>query len=325
MANAFMAARRTFVSGALTNIEPGMDVFDAFWAAGLHGSVVEVPMYGQMEDGSHVRFGDHKGIARQYLDGSVQPYAVPGVGYQIVQDSEVGESIQQLLDAGIITSLTQVGSSKQGAQVFVIGRIGDAYEIAGDPHQRGVLFSWTHDGTGSIKAGASVERLHCTNQIPGIMSRSGSMIAIRHTASAKTRLESLTFAVAQAVKAMDAYDEAYERLVATRVGVGERNDFVERLFPISASLRSTPYDLLSRGEKRTLTMMENKRAAFFEALEGQPNANIAGTAAALAQAAVEVADHSPAFGSDARRGARVLTGGADAFKKQAFDLALALV
>jgi len=127
--------------------------------------------------------------------------------------------------------------------------------------------------------------------------------------------------VIAAIAQLDEYDKAMERLMDIKIRDYEFDRYVETLVPIESKLLNSPYDLLSTGQKRSLTMAANKRDAIRGVYYGSPTQkNLRGTAAGAFHAAVEAYDWR--FTGD--RGKRLLTGQDDDFKARAQHLALAL-
>ena len=268
----------------------------------------------------------HSGVwATHELTGETQftESIVGRESFTFTQNREVIEQLWQLVNAGLLVP-TFAGSIDRHTKAFMHFHAGDAYEIDGDPHQKGFIATWAHDGSGALNFRPMVHRLFCLNQVPMGRFYQGSapaVISIKHTKAATWKMATVARQIAESLDQMEAYDrfmgQAIERLITGK----QFNQFVERLIPIDPKIADKPEHLLSTGEKRSRTIAENKRAAVRDIyMHSATQSNLFGTAAGAYHAAVEAFDHR----FTGNRGRRLLLGQDEAFKATAADLALAL-
>lgn len=265
---------------------------------------------------------DNRGVvAKNQLTGEyMYTGAIVGDGFTFTQNEPIVDALRQLQDAGILT-LNLGGSLDNHTKCFVHATIGEEYRINDDPHMRGVLFRWAHDGSAALSVRPMVTRMFCLNQIKAYGGDRAAWFSIRHTKSAEVKMAELQGVVIAAIAQLDEYDKAMERLMDIKIRDYEFDRYVETLVPIESKLLNSPYDLLSTGQKRSLTMAANKRDAIRSVYYDSPTQeNLRGTAAGAFHAAVEAYDWR--FTGD--RGKRLLTGQDDDFKARAQHLALAL-
>ena len=114
-----------------------------------------------------------------------------GNRYQLVQNKEafnffdaiIGEDMAMYETAGVLGI---------GEKVFITAKMPDFIRIAGtdDITEIYVYLTSTHDGSGSIIAGVTSQRIVCSNTLNLALKNSINKVSIRHTKSAKVALES---------------------------------------------------------------------------------------------------------------------------------------
>lgn len=313
---------RKWFDGLLSDIRPGGDATSILLDTGLHYEVSKQPLFTSGDAFSDPVMSDrHRGVwTRDLLTGQSQfADAIVGRDYTPIQNPPIVESLAELQETGYVT-WGLGGQLNNGMKCFIHGVIGDEYTVNGDPHRRGIVASWSHDGSGSLRISPFVTRLWCANQIPAMFNRRVGGVSIRHTTSAHIKMETLTSSIVAALAQVDDYEKIFGRLFAKQVAVGDVDEFINRLVPIAPGLANTPEHLLTQGQKRSLTIARNKRNAIRNVyLLSETQENLRGTAAGLFHAAVEASDHY--FSGE--RGKRVLLGTDIDFKVSALELALA--
>lgn len=324
VANAFSSRRRN----------PGLRAFNGslnpITSTTTDGILMDLDMHWEMSkqpirvlhpDGVSDPFTDPRNmgvVARNLLTGEYQySQKVVGDGFTFTQNDPIIDALRRLQEAGVI-QLNLGGVFDNHTKCFVHATIGDEYEIGHDPHQRGILFKWAHDGSAALQAKPGTTRLFCLNQVPTFGS---SWFTVKHTKSAEIKMKELEGMVVKAVASLDEYDRLMERLLDIKIMDQAFDAYVRDLVPLNPKVENTPEYLLTTGEKRSRTMVQNKRAAVRDVYYASPTqADLYGTAAGAFHAAVEAFDHR----FTGNRGQRVLAGQDVEFKDRARSLALAL-
>lgn len=117
-----------------------------------------------------------------------QVLGIVGDNYQVVQNHEGFEFINECLGEGI--TFTKAGTYNRGERVFMVGEA-PTVNICGDDVHPSILFTNSHDGSGTVKAMFTPMRVVCANglmiPIPG--HESGIVnIRVSHTRNVKDRL-----------------------------------------------------------------------------------------------------------------------------------------
>lgn len=124
-----------------------------------------------------------------YRTDTNHPFGVVGSKYEIVQNYEAFRFIEQLFEEEDIV-YENAGVLDKGSRMFVVVRIPDNIILGeGDQIEKYLMFTTTHDGSGSITIILLGVRLYCSNMIQRVIRNANSKFIIRHTKKAEERLE----------------------------------------------------------------------------------------------------------------------------------------
>lgn len=131
---------------------------------------------------------NHKATVRDD-NGSV--LGVVGKDYGVVQNAKAFEFIDFIADvAGVKPLIETAGSFRGGAQVFVTARLGgDSFLSPDDAVRNYVVFTNTHDGTGSVMAFFTPVRIVCQNTLNMAIAGAKNKLTFRHTPNVNKRLD----------------------------------------------------------------------------------------------------------------------------------------
>lgn len=99
-----------------------------------------------------------------------------------------------------------------GQKIFVTAKIPSDFDVNKDPVKSYLIFSNNHDGNGSIAILFSPIRVFCTNILNSAFNKADSYIRIRHTRTAKEKLQIGTEILRIACKHAESTKELYESL-----------------------------------------------------------------------------------------------------------------
>jgi len=151
--------------------------------------------------------------------------------YTIVQNRDAFDFLAPALGKDI-AYLETVGALGQGERVWAMARLPDDFDLApGDPVERYILITNTHDGSGSIKAIFTPVRVVCQNTLSAAISGANHVVCIRHTKSANERLEGLHKLLQANEKYWDRLKVAYQSLMMRDMTQFEVIDFISKTFP----------------------------------------------------------------------------------------------
>jgi len=158
---------------------------------------------------------------REYL-GTV------GTGYKVVQNDEFCEFFDEALGEGAacINAVGRLG--RFGARIFMVAQVPDMLEVVpGDPIERHILLTNTHDGTGNIEARFIAYRPASDSMVH----MPGGVVKIRHTKNAKVRLKTAHRVLSANTSYWERAQRAYRYMAKRDVNDQRMREFLEAMFP----------------------------------------------------------------------------------------------
>lgn len=287
----------------------------AMEAAGLNWAVEKREI--QTVDGLAIK--GHMATVRTDCNGIL---GVVGDGYEVIQNHEAFGFLDSLLQDGVM-KYESAGALRGGRIIWALARMPSVDTIAeGDNVNRYILFSAAHDGSGAIHAIPTGVRVVCANTHRIAVQ---GLTGIRHTASARSRLEIAKRYLSQFDEKFTLYRDHARKLAGLKYGSDAAKQYIETLFPQP-----------EKSEGRAVTIRENKVQLVRDALrsERQTIPSIRGTWWSLVNAVTESVDHAPEKSQPRNEAHRIerrekkflsLVDGPGAdFKTKAFELALSM-
>jgi len=315
----------TYYDGVLSPISPEATVTDVLLDTDTAWHMHKEPLFTSAASSDEPLVSErHAAVWATHMLTGEQMFTEAVVGkesFTFTQVQPVVEAFLEVAATGLITP-TMGGGIDHHTKAFFHFKVGDDYRVVGDLHGKGLLLGLAHDGTASLSLRPDVVRYDCLNQVRAFgRYRSGrSLFSIRHTKSADLKVPFLSKLIVEAVSTLDGYDQMMRDMYERKVYESDFDHFLARLLPMPEYYTGTPVAMLTQGQKRSITMTENRRAAVADIYHNSPTQeNLRGTAAGLFHAAVEASDHR--FSGD--RGRRMLFGRDEEFKNRAAELALA--
>ena len=196
---------------------------DAIRLAGLDWSVVQEPIYtnfNRVVEGyrANVRSSDRKVLG------------VVSDRYKVVQNVDAFSFTDELLGKGV--RYETAGSLQEGKKVWLLARLPREYIIAGERISPYLVFSNTHDGSGSVKVAITPVRVVCNNTLNlalGTAKRSFSMI---HTGNIQDKIQEAKDTLFLAEEYMDCLGVEFERLRRQKITDAQVKEYIELLLPM---------------------------------------------------------------------------------------------
>lgn len=148
------------------------------------------------QDGS-VQFIKNKGVRvptvySTYRTDNYDILGVVGNRYEPVQNTEAMDFIYEVCKSQTIINPKDViiqtaGVLGKGERIFVTAQL-PTYEIAKDEMEKYILFTTSHDGSGSIQACFTDIRVVCNNTLNAALNHCKNMVRFKHTKNVKQNL-----------------------------------------------------------------------------------------------------------------------------------------
>jgi len=167
-------------------VDQAMTTKEAIELAGLGFEVIKTPLITKI-DGQEILVPEKYATVRT---DTKQPLGVVGERYTILQNSEAFIFFDSIIGSDMAVFET-AGVIGDGQRVFITAKMPDFIRINGtnDITEMYVVLTSSHDGTGSIVAMVTAQRIVCQNTLNGALRSAKNKISIRHTTNAKVNLE----------------------------------------------------------------------------------------------------------------------------------------
>jgi phage/plasmid-like protein (TIGR03299 family) len=308
--------------GLGTTVQEAPTVHEAFRIAHLNWEVEKLPIYAShdKEGGTLERIPDRVGLRRS---DTARILEVVGKGYEVFQNRELADLIENLSDLGEVTKVESAGSLRQGRNVFaLIPR--ESFTLGErDTVRRYVLFSNTHDGTGALAIIPTSVRVVCANTLSGALSG----FRVRHSAQLKERIELAIVALRASDEGGKQLETSIRKLASVPMDDEDRRVFFLRVYETAFGI--IPAKPATETEIKAHEKARETVASWIANLESSRNTGTGteGSVWHALNAMTEWSDHSRRVksGTEGERGARTfsnLFGTSAVFKAKALEVAL---
>lgn len=222
---------------------------DALRLAGLDWNVVQEPVYtgyNEMVAGykANVRSSDRKVLG------------VVSDRYKVVQNVDAFSFTDSLIGQGV--RYETAGSLMEGRRVWLLARLPREYIIAGERISPYLVFSNTHDGSGSVKVAVTPVRVVCNNTLNLALSTASRSFSMVHTGDIRGKMQEAEDTLFMAEKYMDSLGIEFEQLRRQKVTDAQVKEYVGQLLPMEKD--PTPIQ-----GKNTLRLREDMMRRYYDA------------------------------------------------------------
>ena len=192
---------------------------DALRLAGLDWEVVQEPVYTDNQELI-------KGYKANVRSSDRRVLGVVSDRYKVVQNTDAFSFTDELLGKGV--RYETAGSLQEGKKVWLLARLPREYIIAGERISPYLVFSNTHDGSGSVKVAVTPVRVCCNNTLNLALTTASRSFSMMHTGNIQGAKETLFMAE----KYMDCLGVEFEQLRRQKVTDAQVREYVEQLLPM---------------------------------------------------------------------------------------------
>ena len=271
-AETMFSARKPAWGGMGVTVKEAPTSAEAIKLAGLDWTVRQEKAY--MADGTeipdcfvNIRSSDNK------------PLGIVGKKYKIVQNPEAFIFTDALLGEGV--RYETAGSLKGGKVIWLLAKLPDKYKILGEPVDPYVVFTNTHDGSGSVRVAATPIRVYCSNTLNLSLRTAKRVWSARHTGSVTNKLDEAMETLELADKYMKATQNVFEDLYKVKLDDNKMRKLLSDLIPLDPHMSS-------KAETNAKTVRFDIMTRYFEAPDLKP---LEQTGARFIQAVADTVDH----------------------------------
>jgi len=176
--------------------------------------------------------------------------------YKIVQNHEAFAFTDELLGEGV--RYETAGSLQNGRKVWLLAKLPDNYIISGDRVSPYLVFSNSHDGSGSIKVAMTPIRVVCQNTLNLALTNAKRIWTTIHTGDIKSKLDEAKKTLLLAEFYMDKLGMEVDRLNRIKIQDNKVMEYIELLIPM-------PDNATKLQEKNVEFLRNDMKLRYFEA------------------------------------------------------------
>lgn len=144
------------------------------------------------------------------------PLGIVGSRYEIVQNKDAFAFFDSIIDNGEAIFET-AGVLGNGERIFVTAKLPEDMLVAGEPCNKYIILTNSHDGTSSIIAGFTTVRIVCNNTLQAALKDLTNKVLIQHRTGAKDRLGEAYKVMNIASKYMTEVNEVFNQMARTPI------------------------------------------------------------------------------------------------------------
>ena len=230
---------------------------DALYLAGLDWRVVQEPIYTGFHD-------EVEGYKANVRDSDRKVLGVVSDRYKVVQNADAFSFTDELLGKGV--RYETAGSLQDGKKVWLLARLPREYIIAGERISPYLVFSNTHDGSGSVKVAITPVRVVCNNTLNLALGTAKRSFSMMHTGNIQDKIQEAKDTLFMAEEYMDCLGIEFEQLRRQKVTDAQVKEYIELLLPMEKD--ATPVQ-----SKNILKLREDMKRRYYDAPDLQKVGN----------------------------------------------------
>lgn len=150
--------------------------------------------------------------------------------YKVVQNTEAFEFTDALLGEGV--RYETAGSLQEGRKVWLLAHLPHEYIINGEKISPYLVFSNTHDGSGSVKVAITPIRVVCNNTLNLALATAQRSFSMVHTGDIKEKMKEAKDTLFMADGYMQELGKEFEELRRKKLSDADVNSYIEILLPM---------------------------------------------------------------------------------------------
>jgi len=210
---------------------PDMKVEDALRETGLDFTIE----MDSMHDSTGAKSKAMRTVVGVFPDGRREIYGAVKKSYVPIQVPEALSVAQAILDDSD-AQLAALGAYGDpfGSRVYAATKLGESILVGGvDPVDLYLTVLNSYDRSNSLTALFAPIRLGCTNETTATFRYAKNVVKIRHTKSAKLRIEEARAALKMSFRYFGAFQEEAEKLLAKPAGIDQLTQVVKLTWPLA--------------------------------------------------------------------------------------------
>lgn len=150
--------------------------------------------------------------------------------YKVIQNTEAFAFTDELLGEGV--RYETAGALQDGRKIWLLAHLPQEYIIGGERISPYLVFSNTHDGSGSVKVAITPIRVVCNNTLNLALKTAERSFAMIHTGDIKEKMKDAKDTLFMAEKYMQELGKEFEELRKKKLLDSEVESYIELLLPM---------------------------------------------------------------------------------------------
>ena len=236
------SVRETPWHGLGTIIQDAPTSKDALILSGLDWKVRsdDVMVNGQIADGYRANVRD--------IDNTI--LGIVSSRYKIVQNDEAFSFTDALLGEGV--KYETAGSLAAGKKVWMLAKL-EGTKLMGEDFDNYLVFTNSHDGSGSIKVAITPVRVVCQNTLNLALHNAKRMWSCEHRGNIEDKMEEAKRTLTNAKDYMTELEHEFIELKDKNLFISDVNDLIEQLLPMN-------FDVEDEKNKKKIENIEELRS-----------------------------------------------------------------
>lgn len=209
--------------GLGVRVEEAPSSQEALRLSGLDWQVIQQPI--ATVDGTPI-----PGYRANLRDTDHQVLGVVTDRYRVVQNAEAFAFTDGLLGEGV--KYETAGSLQNGKKIWLLAKLPDKYIIEGDRIEPYLVFSSSHDGSGSIKVAMTPIRVVCQNALNLALSSAKRVWSTIHVGDLAGKMDQAHNTLLLAEKYMGQLGMEFSRLSKIRLSDQKVLQYIDQLLPM---------------------------------------------------------------------------------------------
>jgi phage/plasmid-like protein (TIGR03299 family) len=222
---------------------------EALQLAGLDWNVVQEPIYTPFRE-------KIDGFKANVRDTDRKVLGVVSDRYKVVQNVEAFSFTDELLGNGV--RYETAGSLSEGRRVWLLARLPREYIVSGERISPYLVFSNTHDGSGSVKVAITPIRVVCNNTLNLALTTAQRSFSMIHTGNIADKIQEAKDTLFMAESYMDNLGAEFEKLRKQNVTDSQINEYIELLLPMDKNPTKMQ-------EKNIIRLRDDMRRRYYDA------------------------------------------------------------
>lgn len=235
--------------GLGVRVESALNSEDALVMSGLNWNVIQKPI--MTASGNLI-----PGYRANIRDSDNRVLGVVTDRYRVVQNSEAFAFTDALLGEGV--KYETAGSLQDGKKIWILAKLPDKYIIEGEQIDPYLVFSSSHDGSGSIKVAMTPIRVVCQNTLNLAMSTARRSWSTIHIGDLAAKMDEAHNTLLLAEKYMGRLGMEFSRLNKIKLSDQKVLEYIDLLLPMDKQ----PTEI---HRKNITRIREDMKARYFDA------------------------------------------------------------